>query len=67
MIRPVIYICNIARENYYSELAVRYCNNKSKTWRLINEISSRKCNNKISSLKDSEGRKIIDTKHCKGI
>ena len=31
-----------ARENYYQERAALYCQNKSKIWQLINELSMRK-------------------------
>ena len=51
-----------AQQNYYSELAVRYGNNKSKIWRLINEISNRKrkMKNNIKVLVDKDGRKLTE-------
>ena len=38
-----------ACQNHYSELAVRYGNNKSKIWRLINDISKRKRRHEVLS------------------
>ena len=51
-----------ARQNHYSELAVLYGNNKSKIWRLINDISKRKraSNSNIKALVDKNGRKLTD-------
>ena len=51
-----------SKQNYYSELAVRYGNDKSKTWRLINEISKRKrrTNCSIKVLRNDIGEKLTD-------
>ena len=58
-----------AKQNYYSDLAVRYGNNKSKTWRLINDISKRKQRTKgsIKALKNRDGNKLtnpVDIANC---
>ena len=46
-----------ARHNHYSDLAIRYGNDKSKVWRLINDISKRKrpTRQSIKSLVDRNG------------
>ena len=53
-----------AREKYYAELAVQYGNDKSKIWKLINEISMRKRKNNtcIKSMKSKQGFKLQDPK-----
>ena len=53
-----------AKQNYYVALAVRYDNDKSKTWRLINEISNRKrrSNSSVKSLINCKGEKLADPK-----
>ena len=49
-----------SKQNYYATLAIRYGNDKSKIWRLINDLSNRKRNPKISvkSLINSAGEKL---------
>ena len=49
-----------AKHNYYSELAFRYGNTKSKMWQLVNEISNRKrkVNKGIRAIKNKNGKKI---------
>ena len=53
-----------SKYDYYSELAIRYGNNKSKIWRLVNDISNRKrcANNTIKSMKNSNGKKLCEPK-----
>ena len=53
-----------AKNKYYYELAVSYGNDKSKTWRLINEIMNRRRKSKksVNSIIDTHGRKIQDPK-----
>ena len=54
----------ISKQNYYAALAIRYGNDKSKTWKLINDISNgkRKRNISVKSLINSEGEKLDDPK-----
>lgn len=56
---------NKAKNIYYANLASRFGNDKSKTWRLINEITNRKKSTKppITYIIDKDGQKITDRKH----
>ena len=47
---------------YYKNLSVLYGQNKSKTWRLVNEIAKRKRKSSISikSLLDKRGNRLDD-------
>ena len=49
---------------YYKNLSVLYGQNKSKTWRLVNEIAKRKRKSSISikSLLDKKGNRLDDPK-----
>ena len=51
-----------AHDDYYREKLAEYGHNKSKTWRLINEISKRKRNTKtsITEMVDKGGKTISD-------
>ena len=53
-----------AKNSYYAELAISYGNDKSKIWRLVNEITKRKKinNHSIKSLLDKKGNKLRDPK-----
>ena len=53
-----------AKNSYYAELAISYGNDKSKIWRLINEITKRKKSNNhsIKSIVDKKGHKLCDPK-----
>ena len=53
-----------AKNNYYADLAIQYGNDKSKIWRLVNEITKRKriTNNSIKSIIDKNGDKLHDPK-----
>ena len=50
-----------AKEKFYTELAIRYGNNKSKIWRMINDLTNKKkSKTSIKSLIDSEGNEVTD-------
>ena len=51
-----------AKNDFYREQAIRYGNNRSKIWRMINEIAKRKRTSRstITSLMDREGRKLTE-------
>ena len=53
-----------AKNKYYYELAISYGNDKSKTWRLVNEITKRRrsTKNSVKSIVDKHGRKLRDPK-----
>ena len=53
-----------AKNKYYYELAISYGNDKSKVWRLVNEITKRKrmTKNSIKSIADKHGCKLRDPK-----
>ena len=53
-----------AKNNYYKEKIASYGQNKSKTWKLINQIGKRKRKSTctIHSLHNKRGHKISDTK-----
>ena len=53
-----------AKNRYYSELAVSYGNDKSKVWRLVNEIAKRKrvAKSSVNSITDKNGCKVCDPK-----
>ena len=59
----------IARENYYTERAALYAQDKSKTWQLINELSLRKKKKHtvIKTIIDKNGNEHTDPEnvaHC---
>ena len=56
------HLKNLARENYYTERAALYSQNKSKTWQLINELSQRKKKKHtvIKSIRDKDGKILKD-------
>ena len=52
-----------AKHMYYKELSILYGQNKSKTWKMINDISNRKrksSQSRVDSLKDKSGTIIED-------
>ena len=53
-----------AKNSYYAELAISYGNDRSKIWRLVNEITKRKKinNHSIKSIVDKKGHKLSDPK-----
>ena len=53
-----------AEQLYYRNLSILYGQNKSKTWKLVNEISKRKrkSNIAIKSLIDKDGNRLEDDK-----
>ena len=54
----------IAEQLYYKKLSILYGHDKSKTWKLINEVSKRKRNTKsltISSIVDKNGVRLEDS------